>query len=297
LPSKNFDDWKSANLHSSSLNIPIFYNDFFEEDKQRIPVRITAHRHNSRGTTPIVQEKYFSMPAWFSSTADSKCKSLDLRLLNARSVRNKTLPISDFTTDLNIDIIALAETWLNSDDEASITEICPEGFKFIHAPRNNNKREEGVGLLFKNNLQMRKLCESFSSFECMDILLLNLINVRIFVIYRRPPSQVNGLTVSLFFAEFSPFLEHTVMLPETFLILGDFNLHVNAADDVNGKRFLDLLLSFNFKQHVLCPTYNGRYTLDLMITRSDDLFVSDVCTSDIVIRLRSFSCSLPSQPC
>ena len=267
-----------------ALNIPIFYTNFLEEDKQQIPVRITTHRHNSRGTTPIVQEKHFSMPAWSSSTVDSKRKSLDLCLLNARSVRNKTLAISDFTTDLNIDIMALTETWLNSGDEAFITELCPEGFKFIHAPRNNKNRGGGVGLLFKKNLQMKKkLCDSFLSFECMDILLLNLINVRIFVIYRPPPSQVNGLSVSLFFAEFSQFLEHIVILPETILILGDFNLHVNAADDVNGKRFLDLLLSFNLKQHVLCPTYNGRYTLDLMITRSDDLFVSDVCTSDIVI--------------
>lgn len=70
------------------------------------------------------------MPAWSSCTADSERKSLDLCLLNARSVRNKTLAISDFITDLNIDIMALTET-------------CP------------------------------------------------------------PPSQVNGLTVSLFFAEFS----------------------------------------------------------------------------------------------
>ena len=62
-------------------------------------------------------------------------------------------------------------------------------------------------------------------------------------------------------------------------------LEISTADDVNGKRFLDLLLSFNLKQHVLCPTYmyNGSYTLDLMITRSDDLFVSDVCKSDVVI--------------
>ena len=70
-----------------------------------------------------------------------------------------------------------------------------------------------MGLLFKNNLQVKKkLCDSFSSFECMDILLLNLINVRIFVIYRPPPSQVNGLTASLFFAEFSQFLEHIVII-------------------------------------------------------------------------------------
>ena len=105
----------------------------------------------------------------------------------------------------------------------------------------------------------------------------------LYTVYCPPPSQVNGLTVSLFFAEFSQFLEHIVILPEIIFILGDFNLHVNAADDVYGKRFLDLHLSFNLKQHVLCSTFNGRYTLDLMITRSDDLFVSDVCTSDIVI--------------
>ena len=75
LPFKNLDDWKSANFHSSSLNIPIFYNNFFEEDKQRIPVRITTHRHNSCGTTPIVQEKYFSLPAWSFSTVDSQRES------------------------------------------------------------------------------------------------------------------------------------------------------------------------------------------------------------------------------
>jgi len=40
--------------------------------KQRIPVRITKNCHNSCGSTPIVQEKYFSMPAWLSSTVDSK---------------------------------------------------------------------------------------------------------------------------------------------------------------------------------------------------------------------------------
>ena len=91
--------------------------------------------------------------------------------------------------------MALTETWLNSDN-ASITELCPEGFKFTHAPRNYKKRGRSV--------------------------LLNLIDIRIFVIYHPPPSPVDGLTVSLFFAQISQFLEHTVILPETLLILLQF---------------------------------------------------------------------------
>ena len=144
--------------------------------------------------------------------------------------------------------------------------------------------EVHVGLLYKDNLQIKQeLSHSFPSFECLDISLTNLTKVRIFVIYRPPPSQVNGLTVSAFFEEFSDFLEQVVIFSEEILLLGDFHFHVNDVNDPLARRFLGLLDSFDLKQHVLCFTFSSGHTLDLMISRSDDSLLSEIHTSDIII--------------
>ena len=114
------------------------------DDEQMIPVRITFHDQYSREITPVVNANNFSMPTR-SIAPEFKRNSMELCLLNSRSVRNKTLLINDFVNDCNIDIMAITETWLNSaGDEASIAELCPEGFQFIHSPRENNMRGGGA---------------------------------------------------------------------------------------------------------------------------------------------------------
>ena len=45
-------------------------------------------------------------------------KLIDFCLLNTRSIRNKALIVKDFAVDMNLDIIALTETWLRSGHEA-----------------------------------------------------------------------------------------------------------------------------------------------------------------------------------
>ena len=58
----------------------------------------------------------------------------------------------------------------------------------------------GVGLLFKKNLKIKKLqTRIFRSFELMEVLLhTSSLTTRIVVVYRPPPSSINGLTSSLF---------------------------------------------------------------------------------------------------
>ena len=53
-------------------------------------------------------------------------KLLQYCVLNARSINNKTLHIKDYVVGNKIDILAITETWLKSDDDCyfTIRDIC-----------------------------------------------------------------------------------------------------------------------------------------------------------------------------
>ena len=96
---------------------------------------------------------------------------IDVCLLNASSVNNKTLIIKDFVVDSDIDILTLTETWLNPDaiNYSTINDICPKGYLFQHVSR--EKRGGGIGILYKQSLKLKT--KSFrpklhKSFEVAD---------------------------------------------------------------------------------------------------------------------------------
>ena len=47
---------------------------------------------------------------------------------------------------------------------------------------------------------------------------------------------------------------------------GDFNVHIQDADDPDTRRLRDLLTLFDMLQHVTGPTHRSGGTLDLVIT-------------------------------
>ena len=64
------------------------------------------------------------------------------------------------------------------------------------------------------------------------------------------------------------------------LIMSDFNIHVDNANDANAIKFLDLLDSMGLTNHVNIPTHRLNHTLDLIISRkSCDLEIHDVISS------------------
>ncbi|XP_067025693.1 uncharacterized protein [Acropora muricata] len=75
----------------------------------------------------------------------------DFLLFNSRSIVNKALELKDFAVDNNVDFMAITETWLKSDvnNNNTIGEFCPTGYKFLHQPRETG-RGGGVGLLVKD---------------------------------------------------------------------------------------------------------------------------------------------------
>ena len=67
------------------------------------------------------------------------------------------------------------------------------------------------------------------------------------------------------------------------MITGDFNIHVDVADDPDSIKLLDLLESVGLRQHVTQPTHVHGHTLDLLITRWSDQIIKDPPYVDRVI--------------
>ena len=175
-------------------------------------------------------------------------------LLNARSIKNKVMIVKDYVVDNDIDIMALTETWLRpgNTDDVEVGTLCPTGYRFLHVPRSYSRRG-GVGVLFKDSLDINtSLCDTFQTFEFMDVRLRSLQCVRILVIYRPPDNN----SCSLFFEEFSRLLEQVVAeTPGCLLITGDFNFHMDDPDNAHTNRFTDTLESYDLKQHVSGGTH------------------------------------------
>src|SRR6218665_573234 len=52
-------------------------------------------------------------------------------------------------------------------------------------------------------------------------------------------------------------------IPNEFVLVGDFNIHVDTPSDTFPSNFLNLLSSVNLVQHVNFPTHIKNHTLDL----------------------------------
>ena len=83
----------------------------------------------------------------------------------------------------------------------------------------------------------------------------------------RPPEKPIGV----FLDDFQAFLEEMLDFKGDILISGDFNIHLHDQNNSSAHRFNDILDSFALKQHVQVPTHRSGHTLDLIITRYDEL--------------------------
>ena len=59
----------------------------------------------------------------------------------------------------------------------------------------------------------------------------------------------------MFFEEFGSYLETIILSPESLILTGDYNFHVDVEGDPDARAFQDLLASMGLKQHVNVPTH------------------------------------------
>ena len=217
--------------------------------------------------------------------------------LNARSLRNKSAAFVDLVSDLKADLFTIFESWLTELDSAVITDLTPPGYsKLIHCPR-ADRRGGGTALLIWECLNVIKTFSAErSSFEVSEWLINSgSRRLRVIVVYRLGYSVDHPITSSVFFNEFSEYLESILMSNEPLLITGDFNFHMDVLSNPDSIRFNDLLDSVGLIQHVKLPTHIHGHTLDLFITRQPDdimdseplpeIFISDHAVMICKLRL------------
>ena len=62
---------------------------------------------------------------------------------------------------------------------------------------------------------------------------------------------------------------------QNFVIVGDFNVHVDDANDIHGARLRCLFDAYRLCQHIQPSTHEHGHTLDLVVT-ADSTSVSDL---------------------
>ncbi|KAK3086528.1 hypothetical protein FSP39_019678, partial [Pinctada imbricata] len=205
-------------------------------------------------------------------------KPFRLFTLNCRSVKNKSISISDFIVSNDIDILAVTETWLGTDvDQIVLKELIPDGYTIYHKPRLDRKGG-GVAIIGRQNFKVvkEKHCTENEHFEHIGCYVYSQnYKFRLFVVYRLPSSSV-----SCFIAEFSQYLSSLVISAEELLITGDFNIHGDNTKDPDTQKFLNALDEFGLKRHVHEPTHKKGHILDLITREATTLLYSETEVKD-----------------
>ena len=108
----------------------------------------------------------------------------------------------------------------------------------------------------------------FTHFEHMDCTIIsNDVNMRLCIVYRPPPTTRNGFKNSVFFDEWSLYLDRLAIINNDIIITGDLNFHLDNVNDTDAGRFNGTLEAHGLVQHVVGPTHKKGHTLDVVITR------------------------------
>ena len=214
---------------------------------------------------------------------NSKRNEIKFGLLNARSVIRKVNEITDHIVENELDLVAITETWMSSNDRITEGELCPNGYDLLHTPRPHG-RGGGVALLIKSSLKHSQIIstEVNSSFEHQEVnIRMQRYTLTLIIVYRPPPNKKNKATAKQFCQEFTELLEEKTAIANKLLVVGDFNFHIDNQNDLIAKTFNDLLQTFDLQQHVREATHKKGHILDLVLSRSaDDGLVSDIKVRD-----------------
>ena len=262
-----------------------------------IPVQISARYGNharvvSRASHGVNSTNLVKPDIHFEPSPSST-----IVLLNARSIKANTDSIFECIDCTKPEIIAITETWLKPDDDFFLKSITPTGFSSLRVDRTTSKGG-GVGIICKSELKPKlKPSENYASFEHLWAnVCCNNVTIRLVVLYRSPSQSFND-----FMLDFTSLLEQLDSTESSFIIMGDFNVHVDCLSDTHAQRFAELLDSFALKQHVSMPTHVLGHTLDLIITRAcDDAILGNPATCDLISDHFAIRCTLsiakPSNP-
>lgn len=217
----------------------------------------------------------YSLPDSLTNVNGGNHHLISMMHINCRSIQSKIPRIESLLASMSIDILAVSETWLDSD---SADAISIPGYKFEHKCRATG-RGGGVGFFIKQNLtyclfQLPHACSSHTTYESIFIYLLTEDGSRFMAgsIYRPP-----GSCMDIFNQEWETLLSTIQSKAKDIFILGDFNIDLLKSQDhkLTGI-FYNMMTSFHFLPTISQPT---RITIS-SATLIDNIFAN--CISKIV---------------
>ena len=177
-----------------------------------------------------------------------------------------------------MDLMAITETWLNfgEKDNNIIKDLTPADYKFVHLPR-KGRRGGVVCLVYRSSFKVVVNRRDYmKSFEFMDVDVSSSENsMKLFIIYRPPPSKKNKHSYADFLVDFTGFTENHALMTTRFAIVGDFNIPWDVPSDNNGICFESL----NIIQRVHAPTHIDGHTIDLIRTPSGNHGITSTKTT------------------
>ena len=209
--------------------------------------------------------------------------SINVLLINARSIRNKTYTVKDLILDNGISICCITETWLSDSETPVISEFLPNSHVFHHFPRCERgvtTKGGGVGIVASKALKrIRSVNHFFETFECIELKFNhNNREIIICLIYKPPSTKIRQ-----FMTEFENLLMLISLYNADVFLMGDFNIWVDT-DSNHSREFLNLLNIFGFMNYVNEATRgkgeNG-HILDLVITGVDSTLLKNLVVEPV----------------
>ena len=78
------------------------------------------------------------------------------------------------------------------------------------------------------------------------------------------------------------YMENNITDKSEFLLLGDFNIHINKLNDEEVVTFHDFLSSFGLQNHILFPIHKSQNILDLVTTHESTDIVSNFMQGEMI---------------
>ena len=206
---------------------------------------------------------------------------------NSRSLRNKTIGVTEFLTEHMCDTCCVTEAWLKMKDTSIIAEIKDLGYKVLFQPR-KGKRGGGVCTLYKDDLDVKKCnVKSYKSFELLEVIIKG-ENELLWVSTFYRTGKMSTKDRGVFIDELDDYLQSLSQKKGEKLVCGDFNIHVQDEHNLDRNALYFTTESYGFCQVVDQPTQKHGATLDLVFAQGeskcfpllkDTLLVYDLCFS------------------
>ena len=197
--------------------------------------------------------------------------SINIGSLNICAAAHKTGSIHDIISDFHLDVLALCETRIKSDDPPAVKEgLAPDDFCVLHEHRDPSRAHPsggGLALVHRNFVIVRShpLASTLTSHPSFELQLVKVTSttpsLTVANVYRPPQTSLAS-----FYNELADTLTSVASSTERLLVVGDLNCPGDGPTSINAE-LSEVFESLGLVQHVHEPTRLGNL-LDIIVSDS-----------------------------